>query len=612
MFAWLIQGLLDRLANRSFANGTNAWTDTDVTVYTISTVGQEGFLRFVPIYIDHILYASLTHSGYVTEVHHVNGEGKDAGVVYSEMQARENTSGDLMALANQRAMYPEGVGYRSETGGLMDALRQLDIDTIRRYHASYYLPQNLTLVIVGNINHRDLLQTLQMEVESSILTVGKPDLSSWKRPWVASKPAPPLQKNRHLEIIEFPANDDEDEEVGEFMVTFFGPSATDQETQCALEVLGDYLTDSPVSTLQHNFTEIEDPVAGDIHFSMNERLPCTLTIGFQSVPVDHLSIPKDASEPQALEADLFEVLQQIPEGGIDMDRIKTVINNLRSRCLYSVEQNPSNQFSMKLICEALYGDLTGNTLKKEIMPLRYYDNLLQWTSDQWIKLLKTWILDNPRVVVLGIPSSNRAKELKESEEKRVETRRERFGEEGLKKLDEEIEKAQKENNTPIPDELIEGFKIPRIENVKFIDTALAVYRSRFQHPVRERNEVERYLDQQPSNHPFNLVFSHTATSFVTISLYLTTKDLPAHLLPYLECYTDLFFALPILRQGDVIEYEKVVEELNEISVDHDARVGTRGLDEVVVIRITVDKAKYAKAVRLLGELFVHSIFDPER
>jgi len=73
-----------------------------------------------------------TQSGYVTEVHHVNGEGKDAGVVYSEMQARENTPGDLMALINQRAMYPEGVGYRSETGGLMEALRQLDIETIRR------------------------------------------------------------------------------------------------------------------------------------------------------------------------------------------------------------------------------------------------------------------------------------------------------------------------------------------------------------------------------------------------------------------------------------------------------------------------------------------------
>jgi Zn-dependent M16 (insulinase) family peptidase len=33
------------------------------------------------------------------QVYHINGKGEDAGVVYSEMQGRENTSGDLMELA---------------------------------------------------------------------------------------------------------------------------------------------------------------------------------------------------------------------------------------------------------------------------------------------------------------------------------------------------------------------------------------------------------------------------------------------------------------------------------------------------------------------------------
>jgi hypothetical protein len=72
-----------------------------------------------------------TSSGCLTEVHHVNGEGKDAGVVYSEMQGRQNQSMDLMELAMQRLMFPEGNGYRSETGGLMEALRVLEVQTIR-------------------------------------------------------------------------------------------------------------------------------------------------------------------------------------------------------------------------------------------------------------------------------------------------------------------------------------------------------------------------------------------------------------------------------------------------------------------------------------------------
>ena len=92
------KGVLDHLANRAGSNGTNAWTANDHTAYTIGTAGTSGFLNMLPIYIDHILHPTITDAGFVTEVHHINGKGDDAGVVYSEMQARENQAGDLIAL----------------------------------------------------------------------------------------------------------------------------------------------------------------------------------------------------------------------------------------------------------------------------------------------------------------------------------------------------------------------------------------------------------------------------------------------------------------------------------------------------------------------------------
>ena len=59
------KGVLDLLANRGFSNGTNAWTDTDHTAYTVSTAGEQGFLQLLPIYVDHILYPTLTNAGSV-------------------------------------------------------------------------------------------------------------------------------------------------------------------------------------------------------------------------------------------------------------------------------------------------------------------------------------------------------------------------------------------------------------------------------------------------------------------------------------------------------------------------------------------------------------------
>jgi Zn-dependent M16 (insulinase) family peptidase len=63
------KGIIDHFANRGFSNGTNAWTDTDHTAYTVSTAGEAGFLQILPIYVDHILYPTISKAGFTTEVH---------------------------------------------------------------------------------------------------------------------------------------------------------------------------------------------------------------------------------------------------------------------------------------------------------------------------------------------------------------------------------------------------------------------------------------------------------------------------------------------------------------------------------------------------------------
>jgi hypothetical protein len=58
------------------------------------------------------------------------------------MQGRQNQQMDLMELAKQRLMFPESSGYRSETGGLMEALRVLQVETIREYRLLITLTTN--------------------------------------------------------------------------------------------------------------------------------------------------------------------------------------------------------------------------------------------------------------------------------------------------------------------------------------------------------------------------------------------------------------------------------------------------------------------------------------
>ncbi len=46
------------------------------------TAGSDGFLRMLPVYLDHVFFPTLTKGGFVTEVYHVDGKGHDAGVVF--------------------------------------------------------------------------------------------------------------------------------------------------------------------------------------------------------------------------------------------------------------------------------------------------------------------------------------------------------------------------------------------------------------------------------------------------------------------------------------------------------------------------------------------------
>lgn len=167
------KGLLDRLATRAYSN-TNAWTATDHTAYTLETAGWEGFSQILPVYLEHLILPTLTEEGCYTEVHHIDGEGNDAGVVYSEMQGIQNTGSDIMDLRARQLLYPENIGFRYETGGLMENLRILTPERIRAFHKEMYQPKNLCLVLIGEVDQEELLEILDSFEEGILDDIPSP------------------------------------------------------------------------------------------------------------------------------------------------------------------------------------------------------------------------------------------------------------------------------------------------------------------------------------------------------------------------------------------------------------------------------------------------------
>lgn len=215
------KGFLDKLASRAYSE-TNAWTATDHTAYTLESAGWEGFAQILPVYLEHLFLPTLTDEGCYTEVYHVDGKGRDAGVVYSEIQGIQNTSSELLEVESHRLLYPPGVGYRQDTKGLMEQLRVLTPERIREFHKEMYHPKNVCVIITGEVDDDDLLRTLD-EFESTIVD-SIPNLHApFKRPWIESSHVPPLEKSV-IKRVEFP---EEDESFGEIDIRFLGPDCSD-------------------------------------------------------------------------------------------------------------------------------------------------------------------------------------------------------------------------------------------------------------------------------------------------------------------------------------------------------------------------------------------------
>ncbi|KAG5440523.1 hypothetical protein PCK2_000457 [Pneumocystis canis] len=411
------KGFLDSLANRSFAQGTNAWTDTDHTAYTLSTAGEEGFLQMLPVFIDHILFPTLTYDGFYTEVYHVDQEGQDAGVVYCEMQEHEHTMAGLQSIHFHRALFPEGIGYRSHTGGTLTALRVLTVETIRQYHSEYYLPQNLCLIITGKVDTSKLFSILDHIVEPNILQNLTPDLTHWKRPWVDS-PQTPLLTQSFKETVLFP---DEDESSGEVLLGWLGPSCNDFKTLIALNILGKYLTDSAISVFQ-------------------KRLGSKTS---QIVPTEKLEI---------IEEYAMELLKEVRDSPADFNlhRIHMILSREQLMILHENEIDPHNIFSNAIITDFLYGDNMKNTLEQSLQDYEYYENLKSWTTKEWLQLLNRWLIENFHVCIISKASTELSSKLQEEEKLRIENRKKELGKEKLELLGKQLIRSREKNDTPFP------------------------------------------------------------------------------------------------------------------------------------------------------------------
>jgi Zn-dependent M16 (insulinase) family peptidase len=329
------------------------------------------------------------------------------------MQGRENLQGDLMELQTRRLIYPEGDGFRYETGGLMKALRVLTAERIRQFHRDMYQPKNVRLVLIGEVDHANMLEVLDRFEDDIVDSVPAYD-APFKRPWVESTPTPPLSKTI-VDTVEFP---EEDESTGEISIVFIGPDAVNEKLETALNTILMYLSGSSVSVLVNTLVEKEH-LASAVYFWVKGHTHQLIHFNLTSVATEKLA---------EVEKRFFEVLRDHVSRPLDMNYLKDCLRRFKRQVLFTAEVG-NDEWKDPIIKDHIYGNRDGSDLKEALESLSVFDELEEWKEEDWRSFTKKWMSDAHHVSLLGKPSVALSEKIKADEIARVKEQQEKLGEE---------------------------------------------------------------------------------------------------------------------------------------------------------------------------------------
>jgi len=593
------KGMLDILANRCLASGTNAWTDVDHTCYTMTTAGSEGFLALLPIYVDHILNPLLTDAGYTTEVHHINGEGEDSGVVYCEMQGRESTGEEKMHRSMLNAVYPGHCGYKSSTGGLLKNLRETTTnEKVRDYHRAFYRPENLVLVITGRVEASEVFSALQ-PVEDYIVSNKKVQpQSQFVRPWQNS--VPPLLASID-QLVPYPC---EEEEKGMVWLAWRGPSVYHLYDNCALMMLMEYLTDTAVSPLQKAFVEIAEPFASKVGYSFIENAESVVYLTFENVPVDKLG---------EIQPRLFSLMEPLGEHPLDMERMQLAIQRRLLEQQSHLENNPHDTVAFMAIADVLYGR-SNEDFRRRLNPIEDLKALTKESPSFWNDIIRRYLLGRPCVLTQGMPSTAEMELYTVQEMQRIEDQRTRLGPAGLAEKAQVLASALEHNDVQAPTDLITSVPIPDINSISY-------------HPIQRFCNRSVQGSQEASDFtlkdlPVRFHLDHVKTQFVYLFALMDTSSISDEMRMYLPLLMSCLPESAVLRDGRLIPYEEVVTQLAGDTLKIHCGLGMDASENdpffcgsfcnMAVVRMQLEREKYSQGIRWLHDLLRSTQFSTER
>ena len=414
------------LLKSSMQTFLNAMTYPDKTMYPVASLNEKDFENLMDVYLDAVFHPAIYNKKeiFLQEGWHYEGGEKECfrGVVYNEMKGEMSSEDSLLGEYLQNTMFPD-VCYSKNSGGDPKAIPSLTYEEFIETHKKFYHPSNSYIYLYGD-----------MDVEAKLKLMDEGYLNAYDAINLDIKVG--IQPDRG-ELCCYEKYDSEEnaDKATHYAFGFKAAPFDDHEKLMATDILLTSICSNNESPLKKAL--LDRGLCEEVWAYLDDQLVS---------PYVCLAMKRAGDDEEKVKRAVREIISDIVKEGIDKEIIAANINQMEFKMR---EAEFGNQPAGLIYCtwvmaSWLYGGDPTLLLTYE----KEFDSIREKAKgDYFERLLEEIFLDTKHSAFVKLsPDSALSEEKAKAEAERVAAYREKIGEEGLKKAEEELSSLKEMQN----------------------------------------------------------------------------------------------------------------------------------------------------------------------
>ncbi len=308
---------------------TNAATSQDYTHYYITTAPND-FATLAPLQIELVMNPSLQDDHF----------DRERAVILEEIRRAQDSPGRRMFYRSMEMSF-DRLPYRRPVLGPLGVVEGLTAEQMRAFHHTWYQPQNMTVVAVGNLPVEALIRVVE-ESFNQALASGNRDYSS---PALALQ-APSTKAEQPFQAVRRTEYSDEALQQARLVIGWRVPGMCELEQTYPLDVAASVLSQGRTARLIDDLRERRHLV--------NTIAASNMTFGNQGVL--YISAQVLVENLAKAEAAILEHIQRLHEAPVTADELRRVQTQVANRYVFGSE-TPSDRANLYGYYQAMTGDI---------------------------------------------------------------------------------------------------------------------------------------------------------------------------------------------------------------------------------------------------------------